>query len=119
MLAAYDLAKELRIWDVEGTNGMLAQMPWSQFRTWLAYRRINPFGEQRGDLRSGIIASTIANCHRDPKRKPTPFRPSDFMYQSETVVEDDEGVTQEEWEETLLRAKIFARAGAFKSTESE
>jgi hypothetical protein len=43
---------------------------------WMAYDSLEPFGEQRADLRSGIVASTIANCHRS--RGPA-FKPQDFM----------------------------------------
>lgn len=28
---------------------------------------------------AGIVASTIANCHRDPQSRPEPFTPLDFM----------------------------------------
>lgn len=30
-------------------------------------------------MRAGIITSTIANVHRDPKRTPTAYKPEDFM----------------------------------------
>ncbi len=40
--------------------------------------RLDPWGPERGDLAAGIVASTIANVNRDPKRG-EPFRPSDFM----------------------------------------
>ena len=43
----------------------------------MAYARLEPFGEDRADLRAGIIASTVANAHRDPKK--SPFKPQDFM----------------------------------------
>jgi hypothetical protein len=45
----------------------------------MAYASIEPFGEERADLRAGIIASVIANSNRDRKRKPEPFSPYDFM----------------------------------------
>jgi hypothetical protein len=57
---------------------MLAEMPASLWWEWIAYSRVEPFGEERADLRAGIIASVIANAHRDRKRGKT-FRPSDFM----------------------------------------
>lgn len=31
--------------------------------------------------RSGIVASVIANCHRDPKKRKKAFKPEDFMPQ--------------------------------------
>lgn len=40
--------------------------------------RLDPWGEERADLRSAIIAATLANINRDPK-KGRPFRPVDFM----------------------------------------
>lgn len=39
---------------------------------------LEPFGEDRADLRAGIISSTIANVNRDPK-KSQPFAAKDFM----------------------------------------
>jgi hypothetical protein len=46
---------------------------------WKAYYSIEPFGEARADLRTGILASLIANVHRDRKKRPEPFVPEDFM----------------------------------------
>lgn len=43
---------------------------------WIAFNAIQPFGETRADLRSAIIASTVANCHRTSG---TPFKVADFM----------------------------------------
>jgi hypothetical protein len=43
---------------------------------WIAYNAIQPFGDTRADLRSAIIASTVANCHRTSG---TPFKVADFM----------------------------------------
>lgn len=43
---------------------------------WIAFNAISPIGDDRADLRSGIVASVIANCHRT---KGQPFKPVDFM----------------------------------------
>lgn len=58
-------------------DGMLAEMTSSQFAEWLAFARVEPFGEARADLRAGIVASTIANIHKAKGRKP--YSPQDFM----------------------------------------
>lgn len=34
--------------------------------------------EYRSFIKAGVVASTIANIHRDPQRKPEPFSPEDF-----------------------------------------
>jgi hypothetical protein len=44
----------------------------------MAYYSLEPFGEERGDLRAGIIASTIANRHRNPKEEKRAYAPADF-----------------------------------------
>lgn len=38
-----------------------------------------PTGDQRADLRAGVVASVVANANRDPKRRRRPFAPRDFM----------------------------------------
>ena len=40
---------------------------------------MEPWGPERADLNAGIIASTVANCHRNSEAKPEPFTPADFM----------------------------------------
>jgi len=46
---------------------------------WMAYSAVEPWGEERADLRMGILASVIANTQRDPKKRREPWRPEDFM----------------------------------------
>jgi len=43
----------------------------------MAFYSIEPFGEQRADLRAAIVASVIANSNRGKNQKP--FKPEDFM----------------------------------------
>jgi hypothetical protein len=56
---------------------MLAQITSKQLTEWMAFYQIEPFGEERDDLRSGIVASVIANVNRGKNRKP--FKPEEFM----------------------------------------
>lgn len=58
---------------------MLDRMTWAEYLEWGEYYGLEPWGEERSDLRSGIVASVIANTSRDPKRQPKPFEPVDFM----------------------------------------
>lgn len=46
---------------------------------WIAYYRLEPWGEERADLRAGIVASTIANVHRNPKKQRQPYEAVQFM----------------------------------------
>ena len=45
---------------------------------WASYYTIEPFGNVRSDIQSGIIASTIANCNRT-KSSQKMFPPLDIM----------------------------------------
>jgi hypothetical protein len=56
---------------------LLNRMSARELVSWQAYSMIEPFGEERADLRAGIIAATIANVNRKKGRKP--YKPSDFM----------------------------------------
>jgi len=56
---------------------MLARIDSRELAEWIAYDTIEPIGEQRTDMACGVIASTIANCHR-PKGH-SAFKPLDFM----------------------------------------
>jgi hypothetical protein len=46
----------------------------------MAFYHMDPWGEERADLRAGIIASVIANVNRG-RRSTRRFKPADFMPQ--------------------------------------
>ena len=66
----------------------------------MAYYGLAPFGEERADLRAGIVASTVANANRDATRRAQAFEPSDFMPQFGRREEEDEG-EGEDWQRML------------------
>lgn len=47
----------------------------AEFSEWLAYEKLNPIGEQRADLRAGIIASVVASVFGRKTYKPADFMP--------------------------------------------
>ena len=65
---------------------------------WAAFLQLEPHGEDRADLRAGIVASTIANANR--KKGTRAFKPSDFMPKFE------------QQEQTLEQQKAAAEAVA-------
>ena len=74
---------------------LLSQLTCTQFLEWQAYYAIEPFGEQREELRHGQKMAQFANHYqRDPKRDPEPYPAIDFMNyterpeEPEPVVED-------------------------------
>jgi hypothetical protein len=58
---------------------LLGRVSSRELTEWEAYAALEPFGEERGDLRAGVVASVIANVNRDPKKRREPFEPKDFM----------------------------------------
>ena len=73
---------------------LLRHMSSSEFREWCVYSGIEPFGEERADLRAGIIASTFASAYRKKgSRRP---KPSDFMPKFGEQVE-----RRQTWQEQL------------------
>lgn len=48
----------------------------AEFAEWVAFYQLEPFGEERADLRAGIISSAVAN-YSGKINEPT--RPRDFM----------------------------------------
>lgn len=53
------------------------QQEWTsrQFAEYVAFYRLYPYGEGRADLRTGILASTIAQCHGSKNAKVSDFMP--------------------------------------------
>jgi hypothetical protein len=62
---------------------MLEEINIVELYEWMGYAALEPFDEQRADLRAAIITATIANTARDRKKRPKPFAPKDFMLKFE------------------------------------
>ena len=79
---------------------LLARVSSRELSEWMAYAKIEPFGEVRADLRAGIIASTVANTARDPKKRRRPFQPREFMPRFERQ-------RQQTWEDQLRYVEML------------
>lgn len=60
---------------------LLARVDSRELSEWMAYYRLEPWGTQVEDLRTGIVSATVANANRDPKKQRKPYSPKDFMPQ--------------------------------------
>jgi hypothetical protein len=58
---------------------LLARANSRELSEWMAFASLEPFGDARGDLQAAIVASTVANTARDPKKRRRPFAPADFV----------------------------------------
>jgi hypothetical protein len=46
---------------------------------WSEFYALEPFGWEAQCYAAGIVAATLANIHRDPKKKAKPFSAADFI----------------------------------------
>jgi hypothetical protein len=67
---------------------LLKRVDSKELSEWMAFDSIEPIGDIRTDLAAGIVASTVANCHRGKSQQA--FMPMDFMplHQKETTAEN-------------------------------
>jgi hypothetical protein len=56
-------------------DGMLARVGSRQVSEWIEYAKLEPFGEERADLRSAIVAATLVNLWSKKKAKAEDFMP--------------------------------------------
>lgn len=76
-------------------------MTTEDFRGWMAYYNIEPFGERRADLRAGIVAAAVRNGLRGKGTRA--FRATDFMPEFGRRAVDDEVIA----DRLVLWAKAF------------
>lgn len=55
------------------------RMSSAELTEWMAYYSIEPFGEERADLRQAMTTSAITNMHQAQTKKPHWTKPEDFM----------------------------------------
>lgn len=75
---------------------MLETMTAQTLRRWRAFDEITPFGDERADLRMGILGSHLANIHIQKGRryKPTDLIPNFRRPQQQSVSEMEQVMKQ-------------------------
>ena len=71
---------------------------------WMAFFSLEPWGTEVEDWRAAMIAATVANGYRDPKRRRKPYEPKDFMPRYEVPEAKEQTV-----EEQTHILKMWAR----------
>jgi hypothetical protein len=87
---------------------LLDSLSASELAEWSAFYSLEPWGADAAFLRSGIIASLIANVNRDTKKKAEPFTPQDFMPQFGKAQKKADPLDPK-----LVKAKFLAAFGGF------
>lgn len=82
-------------------------MTYEQFEEWKTFYELEPFDDVRADFNAALIAQTIANVHRNPKRRPSPYT------MDEVIIHFGDSRTlkrQKTWQEMEAIGKMIARA---------
>jgi hypothetical protein len=101
---------------------MLTRVSSCELTEWAAFYALEPFGEERADLRAGIISATVANVNRGEKQEP--LAAADFMPKFDREVDeemaDEEAASDDEseavpedpeaWREMLKRVEAMNAA---------
>ena len=76
---------------------------------WMAFFRLEPWGAEVEDWRTGLIAATIANANRDPKKRRKPYEPQDFMPRRDSPPQ-----AEQDWQEQARILEMWGRVLATK-----
>lgn len=82
---------------------MLDRISIELFYEWMAYAELEPFGEERADLRSAIVATVMANAWAGKGKK---YKPADFMPKFPTAANMKQQSGKQI--EAILRAQLGA-----------
>lgn len=86
---------------------MLAGMTVRIFQEWQEYDRIEPFGEQREELRHGQKMAQYANYHRDWEKFPEPATCWQFMNFTEQPEPTEEPETDPDELSAQIATELF------------
>lgn len=92
---------------------LLAQIDSRELSEWWAFYQLEPWGCETEDLRSGVVAATVANANRDPKKRYRAYQPTDFMPSRGAPAAREE----QSWEEQARILEAWGRAWETKFGE--
>lgn len=89
-----------------------ARMSAAELAQWAEFHEVEPFGSHFDDLRAGSITAAIYNTNRDPKQRPDPFAPLDFLPWNDLMQPDETPAPPSDPEalSAKLDAVLFGRA---------
>lgn len=95
---------------------MLKRMPATVFIDWMNYDAMEPFGPWRLDWLFAEVCTMIANVNRDPKRKPMPWKTTDFLVKFGEQTKDDLAPKKSVAEQIAIAKMIV---GSFNAVEKK
>ena len=92
---------------------LLARVSSQELAEWTAYFILEPFGEERADVRAALVSATVANTARDPRKRRRPFTAQEFMPRFEPKQR------RQTWQEQLRIVEMFNMALGGKDLREE
>ncbi len=86
-----------------------------EFSEWIAYYRIEPFGEERADFRQALTTSAVHNGIQAQAKTPQWTSYADFMLFSEVADTESAKPSDAPTDAGLLREKFMALTGGGKT----
>lgn len=87
---------------------MLEQITWKQFLEWEAFAQLEPYDEERADIRAAQIVTTLANINRDRKKRRTAYKISDFLLRFGDSANEKRSTHQKSWQQMKAISKTLA-----------
>jgi hypothetical protein len=87
---------------------MLRSISWAQLMEWMAYEKMEPFGDLRRDWQAASICATIANMTAIQMRSEKRFQVKDFMLDFEPRAVAEPESTGKTWQEMRMIAQMMA-----------
>lgn len=78
---------------------------------WMAYAAIEPFGEERADLRQALTTAAVHNLHQAQVKRPKWAKPEDYMLFSEKAQPNTAPRGEDAPDAGMLAAKFAAFTG--------
>jgi hypothetical protein len=87
---------------------MLREITWRQFLEWQAFFVLEPFDEDRADIRIASVVQALLNINRDRKKRKKPYTLEDArVWFGDTPRPKREAQT---WQQMLAVTKMYAAA---------
>lgn len=76
---------------------LLERVDSRELSEWMAFERLEgPIGPWRRDFHAGMVASVLANIHRDKKKKKKPFSPDDFIPDWDQPLKEEQSMEEQQ-----------------------
>lgn len=85
---------------------LLSRVSSEELTEWQAYYAMEPFGQERGDLQAGVVASTVVNLFKEKGDEPS--QPSDFKLEFKPKKPE---VDPDGWKKHLAFAEMMVAFG--------